>query len=161
MEFLVRRMQEGDIKKVQDIAKKTWNSTYEGIIPLDVQENFLSSAYNDNRMHQRMEKSIILVANISGKVVGFANFSRVNDDGIVGLAAIYIYPEYQGQGIGSALLEQGIKELHGVKEIFVDVEKDNLSGVKFYEAKAFEVVREFDDDFDGHILKTIEMVLKV
>ena len=112
-------------------------------------------------MQQRMEKSIILIATISRKVVGFANFSRVNDDGIVGLAAIYIYPEYQGQGIGSALLEQGIKELHGVKEIFVDVEKENLSGLKFYEAKAFEVVREFDDDFDGHILKTIEMVLKV
>ncbi|MEK6190212.1 MAG: GNAT family N-acetyltransferase [Carnobacterium alterfunditum] len=161
MDFLVRRIQESDIEQVQDIAKKTWNATYEGLIPLDVQEKFLSSAYNDNRMQQRMEKSLILVANTSEKVVGFANFSRVTDDGIVGLAAIYIYPEYQGRGIGSALLNQGIKELHGVKEVFVDVEKENLSGIKFYEAKAFEVVREFDDDFDGHILKTVEMVLKV
>ena len=161
MEFLVRNMQEGDIKQVQDVAGKTWNFTYEGIIPLDVQENFLSSAYNDDRMQQRMDRSVILVATISEKVVGFANFSRVNEVGIVGLAAIYIYPEYQGKGIGSALLQQGIKELDGVKEIFVDVEKDNLSGIRFYEAKTFEVVREFDDDFDGHILKTIEMVLKV
>ena len=126
MEFLVRSMQEGDIKQVQDVARKTWNSTYEGIIPLDVQENFLSSAYNDDRMQQRMKRSVILVATISEKVVGFANFSRVNEEGIVGLAAIYIYPEYQGESIGSALLQQGIKELNGVKEIFVDVEKDNL-----------------------------------
>ncbi|EIM05697.1 hypothetical protein A1A1_14894 [Planococcus antarcticus DSM 14505] len=154
-------MRAEDIKQVQDIAHKTWNSTYEGIIPLDVQENFLRSAYNDERMEQRMESSVIFVVDISGKVVGFANFSQVNKDGIVGLAAIYIYPEFQGKGIGSALLQKGIKALDGVKEIFVDVEKDNLSGLKFYEAKAFEVVREFDDDFDGHILKTIEMVLKV
>lgn len=108
-----------------------------------------------------MERSLLLVAEIAERVVGFANFSPVNKDGKAGLGAIYIYPEYQGKGIGSALLEHGIKELDGVKEIFVDVEKDNKLGRSFYEVKDFEVVREFDDDFDGHILKTVEMVLQV
>ena len=161
MEFSIRKMQEADIKQVQDVARMTWHATYEGIIPLAIQQRFLDSAYNDERMQRRMERSLLLVAETDERIVGFANFSRVNEDGIAGLAAIYIYPEAQGNGIGSALLEQAITELDGVKEIYVDVEKDNLSGLNFYESRNFKVTREFDDDFDGHILKTVEMMLEV
>lgn len=88
MEFSVRKMQEKDIKQVQDVAKTTWNSTYEGIIPLDIQMKFLSAAYNDERMQQRMERSLLLVGEIAERIVGFANFSTVNKDGKVGLGAI-------------------------------------------------------------------------
>lgn len=161
MEFSIRKMQEADIKKVQDVARTTWHATYEGIIPLVIQQRFLDSAYSDESMQQRMDRSLLLVAETGEGVVGFANFSPVKDEGIVGLGAIYIYPEAQGNGIGSALLEQAIAELDGVKEIYVDVEKDNLSGLSFYESKNFKVTREFDDDFDGHILKTVEMKLEV
>ncbi|MGM7680770.1 GNAT family N-acetyltransferase [Cytobacillus sp. Hm23] len=156
-------MQLEDIKQVQDVAKITWNATYEGIIPLEVQENFLHSAYNDERMKQRLERSTLFVAEIEGRVVGFANFSPVREDGKVELGAIYaiyLYPEQQGKGIGSVLLQKGIESLDGVNEIYINVERDNKIGKTFYEAKGFEVVKEFDDDFDGHILKTVRMVLK-
>lgn len=157
----IRKMRKGDIEQVQDVAKRTWNATYDGLIPMTIQEKFLSSAYSDESMQRRMERSLVLVAELDGSVAGFANFSGVNDAGIVGLGAIYIYPEQQGKGIGSALLGHAIKELDGVKEIYVDVERDNLTGRNFYEAKNFKVVREFDDDFDGHTLKTVEMMLRV
>lgn len=161
MAYVIRKMQQEDIKQVQDVAKTTWNATYEGIIPSEVQENFLKSAYNDERMKQRLERSTLFVAEVEGRVVGFANFSPVREDGKVELGAIYLYPEQQGKGIGSALLQKGIKDLDGVNEIYINVEKDNKIGKTFYEAKGFEVVKEFDDDFDGHILKTVRMVLKV
>ncbi|MDN4494731.1 GNAT family N-acetyltransferase [Ureibacillus aquaedulcis] len=161
MAYVIRKMQKEDIEQVQDVAKTTWNATYEGIIPLEVQENFLESAYNDERMKQRLERSTLFVAEIHGRVVGFANFSLVREDGKVELGAIYLYPEQQGKGIGSALLQKGIKDLDGVKEIYINVEKDNKIGMAFYEARGFEVIKEFDDDFDGHILKTVRMVLKV
>ncbi|AND41422.1 GNAT family N-acetyltransferase [Cytobacillus oceanisediminis] len=161
MGYLIRKMEQEDIKQVQEVAKTTWNATYEGIIPLEVQEKFLNSAYNDDRMMQRLGRSTLYVAEIEGRVVGFANFSQVREDGKVELGAIYLYPEQQGNGIGSALLQKGIKDLEGVNKIYINVEKDNKIGKTFYEAKGFEVVKEFDDEFDGHILKTIRMVLKV
>ncbi|THE11646.1 GNAT family N-acetyltransferase [Bacillus timonensis] len=154
-------MHHEDTKQVQDVAKTTWHATYEGIIPLEVQNNFLKSAYNDERMKQRIERSFLFVAEVDGSVVGFANFSPVREDGKVELGSIYLYPEYQGKGIGSALLQQGIKDLDGVKEIYINVEKDNKIGKTFYEAKGFEMVKEFDDEFDGHILKTVRMALKI
>lgn len=162
MEFSIRKMKPVDIKQVQGVAITTWKATYEGIIPLEIQENFLKFAYNNERMKQRLERSIILVAEVNDKVVGFANFSPINkEDRKVELSAIYLYPEQQGKGIGSALLQEGIKVLDNVNEIYINVEKDNKIGRIFYKAKGFEVVKEFDDDFDGHILKTVRMVLKV
>ncbi|HZG59256.1 MAG TPA: GNAT family N-acetyltransferase [Anoxybacillus sp.] len=161
MEFIIRQMQKEDIQQVRQIAKTSWNYTYKGIIPLEIQESFLKSAYNDDMMQRRLERSFIFVSEVDGKVVGFANFSPVKEERETELLAIYLLPEYHRKGIGTALLKEGIKNLEGVKEVFVNVEKDNQIGTNFYKAKGFEVVSEFDDDFDGHILKTVRMVLKV
>lgn len=158
---IIRTMHVEDIPQVQDVAKKSWNATYEGIIPFEIQEKFLKVAYNNDRMKQRLERSFLFVAEIDSNVVGFANFSPVNDEGKAELGAIYLYPEYQGKGIGSALLQKGINELEGVEEIYINVERDNEIGKSFYDAKGFQVLKEFDDDFEGHILKTVRMVLNV
>lgn len=161
MNITIRKMHYEDIKQVQNIAKTTWNATYEGIIPLEVQNNFLKSAYNDERMKQRIERSFLYVAEVEGKVVGFANYSPVRDGGKVELGAIYLYPDFQGKGIGTAMLQQAVKELEDLKEIYINVEKDNTIGMNFYQAKGFEFVEEFDEEFGGHILKTVRMVMKV
>lgn len=161
MNCTIRRMLIEDTKQVQDVAKKSWNATYEGIIPNRIQENFLKGAYNDEMMQKRLSHSLLLVAEAESKIVGFANFSPVNEKGQTELSAIYLYPEYQGHGIGSALLDKGIAMLENLKEVHLDVEKDNTIGTNFYKAKGFKVVDEYDDNFDGHILKTVRMVLKI
>ena len=161
MNCTIRRMLIEDTKQVQDVAKKSWNATYEGIIPNNIQENFLKGAYNDEMMQKRLSHSLLLVAEVENKIAGFANFSPVNEQGQSELSAIYLYPEYQGHGIGTALLDNGIAMLENLKEVYLDVEKDNTIGTNFYKAKAFKVVDEYDDNFDGHILKTVRMVLKI
>lgn len=161
MNCTIRRMLIEDTKQVQDVAKKSWNATYEGIIPNSIQENFLKGAYNDEMIQKRLSHSLLLVAEAEDKIAGFANFSPVNEQGQTELSAIYLYPEYQGHGIGSALLDKGITMLENLKEVHLDVEKDNTIGTNFYKAKGFKVVDEYDDNFDGHILKTVRMVLKI
>ncbi|MCR2821273.1 GNAT family N-acetyltransferase [Lederbergia panacisoli] len=161
MEYIIRKMTKEDILQVQIVAKTSWNHTYKNIIPIEVQENFLRSAYGDEMMRQRLEHSIMYVAEVDGEIVGFANYSHVQEGGKVELYAIYLYPDYQGKGIGTSLLKTGMNNLENVKEIYINVEKNNKIGKTFYTSKGFEVVSEFDDELDGHILKTIRMVLKV
>jgi|SRR5690625_550288 len=161
VDFKVRNMKPKDIKQVQDIAQTSWHATYEGIIPREIQDKFLKMAYNDDMIKRRLKQSIMFVVEVEDKIVGFANYTPVNQDGRTELTAIYLYPDYQGKGIGTALLEEGIQRLNGVQEIHLNVEKNNRIGMNFYEAKGFREVSEFDDDFDGHILKTVRMVLKV
>ncbi len=95
-------------------------------------------------MIQRIERSIVYVIEVEGKVVGFANYSTVRDGGKVEVAAIYPYPEFQGKGIGNALIQQAVKELKCIKEVYINVEKDNDIGMNFYVAKGFEIVKESD-----------------
>ncbi|MFJ7666226.1 GNAT family N-acetyltransferase [Lysinibacillus sp. NPDC097195] len=151
-------MNKDDIPFVQKIAQLSWYATYEGIIPKQIQEEFLQAAYSDDRLQTRLQKSPFLVAQIGDAIVGFANFSNVNA-GQAELFAIYLHPSYQHKGIGSALLESGIQQLQGVVSLTVCVEKDNLIGRQFYFAKGFQQVEEYDELFGGHILKTLKLAL--
>lgn len=153
-------MTDEDIPAVQHVATISWHATYEGIFPIDVQNNFLKVAYNTETLIKRMEKTHFFVAVVAGEVVGFANYSQAKD-GKMELIAIYLLPEFQGAGIGSALLQSALQGLGPIREIYVLVEKDNAIGMNFYKAKGFEFVEEFDETFNGHVLKTVRMVKKI
>ncbi len=154
-------MKKKDISQVQHVARVSWNSTYEGIIPLEIQNNFLKKAYSYKVLKRKLKYSMMLVAEVHGKIVGFANYSHVSTEGSTLLGAIYIFPEFQGYGIGTAFLKEGVKIFDDVKEIQLNVEKHNLVGMRFYEAKGFERISETEEDFNGHTIHTINMKLKI
>lgn len=56
---------------------------------------------------------LTLVAELDGRVIGFIAFSEVTLDGTrargLGLAPVAVAPEYQGQGIGGALIRSGLE----------------------------------------------------
>jgi ribosomal protein S18 acetylase RimI-like enzyme len=112
-------------------------------------------------MQRRMKATFLYVAETSNEIVGFANFSRVKEKGEVELSAIYLLPKAQGKGIGSALLAKGINELKGATELFINVEENNELGKSFYIAKGFQVHSTFDEELDGHTLKTVRMVKEI
>lgn len=161
METVIRLMEEKDIPLVQNVARTSWKATYKEIIPERVQRNFINMAYSDEMMQRRMKATFLYVAETSNEIVGFANFSRVKEMGEVELSAIYLLPKAQGKGIGSALLAKGINELKGATELFINVEENNELGKSFYIAKGFQVHSTFDEELDGHILKTVRMVKEI
>ena len=116
-------------------------------------------AYSAEMMANRLASSYMFVAEVRNKVIGFINFSQVDSKGNSELSAIYLYPDCQGKGVGTALLQKGIEEIKNMKKIYLVVEKENMIGKRFYETKGFKTVREYDDNFDGHILKSVEMIL--
>jgi len=161
MNFTIRKMTNEDIKQIQSIAKKSWNATYEGIIPETIQNNFLLMAYSDEMMKHRLNHSFMYVAETDSELAGFVNFTPVDEKGLSELSAIYLDPDLQNRGIGTALLNEGIHNIEGLKEIRLEVEKENKIGMSFYKAKGFDVVEEYDEDFDGHNLKTVIMKLDI
>ncbi|MGG2015494.1 N-acetyltransferase family protein [Bacillus sp. S10(2024)] len=161
MNFVIREMKEEDIPSVQYVAKTSWNDTYKDIIPVAVQEKFLEHAYSYGMMKHRLQHSHLFVGEVDGNIVGFVNFSPIKYQNEAELGAIYLLAAYRGNGIGTALLRKGITILEGVKKIYINVESENKIGKAFYTAKGFAVVDAFEDDFDGHMLKTLRMVLHV
>ncbi|TXK70071.1 GNAT family N-acetyltransferase [Paenibacillus sp. N3.4] len=104
----------------------------------------------------------MLVAESAGEIKGFANFfpSKQNIEEAE-LAAIYILPEVQSQGLGGKLLSKGIQELGGLKTLFGVVEKENRIGRRFYESKGFKYVNEFVEKLQGHVFKSIKWYLRL
>lgn len=161
MKFIIRKMDENDCKQVQQVATTSWHDTYNGIIPLTIQNHFLKLAYNEEMLLHRVKTSYFFIAEVDDQMVGFANFSYLRKSENVELIAIYLLKEFHGKGIGSALLNEAIQFIEGLKKIYVTVEKENQSGFTFYQAKGFEIISEFDDLFDGHLLKSVRMELNV
>lgn len=155
----VREGTELDISNIRDVAIKTWHHTYVDLIPEKIQDQFLEKAYSDEILRKRIENSIFLVAESDEIIVGFANvFTK---DQMAELSAIYIFPNYQGQGIGTMLLNKVISLIDAVNTISVDVEKGNQVGENFYKSKGFQEVREFEDNLFGHTFQTKQLVLTV
>lgn len=145
---------------VRKVARVTWHHTYASSIPEPVRVRFLDSFYSDEALGQRADRSLLLIAERGGAVVGFGNFfeSRL-DPKEAELAALYILPEAQAAGIGTMLLGEGIGRLDGVKRLFANVERTNRTGLAFYEARGFRVVGETEELFFGHALRTVKMRL--
>ncbi|ANU26454.1 GNAT family N-acetyltransferase [Planococcus versutus] len=155
---MIRTGTSADIPSVQEIAKVSWNDTYAGIIPLTIQESFLDKSYSIPMMEMRLKKTIILLAEHEGRPVGFANFTKVDEDGDAELIAIYMKPEFQRSGYGKQLLSQGLSYLPNGNQLFVYVESENRKGRNFYEANGFELLEEFEELFEGHPLQTAKYV---
>ncbi|MDN7243353.1 GNAT family N-acetyltransferase [Planococcus sp. N028] len=146
-----------DILSVQEIAYISWSDTYEGIIPSPVQKSFLDKSYSFPMMEMRLKKTIMLLAEHEGQPIGFANFTKVDEDGDAELIAIYLKPEYQRNGYGKKLLSSGLSLLNG-SQLFVYVESKNTKGRHFYETNGFKFIEEFEELFEGYPLLTAKYV---
>ena len=76
-----------------------------------------------------------------GKVVGFYSLYENN------LAAIFVMPGSQGQGMGAALMDDAKNRR---KRIQLTVYKDNISSIKFYGTHGFTVLGEQIDEHTGY-----------
>lgn len=161
MDVIIRPMEEKDIPSVQKIAKMSWADAYEGLIPPSIQDRFLKEAYSTEMLKKRLRETNLFIAVTGEEKVGFINFSPVMNNGFTELGAIYILPTYQGKGIGTLLLNYGLKTLENVRKVFLHVERNNKRAIRFYQKRGFVKVRKVDEFLYDHPLKTYQMHLNV
>ncbi len=104
--------------------------------------------------------TISLVAESDGKTVGHISFSPVRVNGRDGpwyqLAPVSVVPEFQGRGIGSALIVAGIERLKalGAETCMV------LGHEDYYPRFGFENVGELSDNYPHRNPNFMRLVLK-
>jgi putative acetyltransferase len=95
-------------------------------------------------LHDERGCEIALVADDDGTIVGHVMLSRMNVEGdgrhyrALGLAPVAVVPERQGQGIGSALIEEGLRQARerGEEIVFLVGEPDYYRRFGFAAAAA-------------------------
>ena len=158
-QVVIRRAEVTDVSSVGSVARATWPVTYAGIIPDDIQRRLLGSWYSPESLARALAipGSSFFVAESKGEVIGFAQFVRRAPD-TAELTRIYVLPERQRGGIGRQLLDAWLAELAGggVKQLTVEVERDNRNGRDFYERAGFAEPRDLTRDVLGYQLALVE-----
>lgn len=145
----VREMTLEDMECVREIAYENFQATYEGILPTNVQKDFLKLAYNPQRLRRRMESSVFLVFQQEGELRGYANFSYVDRQGNSELLAIYVKVNKQRQKIGTTFLNYAKENFVNLKTVTINLEAENHLILNFTQKIGFVCKEEFIENFQG------------
>lgn len=107
--IVIREESETDIPTISDITLAAFQ-------PLDISshtEHFIIDA-----LRAAGALSVSLVAEVDGRIVGHIAFSPVTmsdgSEGWYGLGPVSVHPDFQRQGIGKALINEGLARLKGM-----------------------------------------------
>jgi ribosomal protein S18 acetylase RimI-like enzyme len=138
MAVIIRKAEtEKDLKGKAYVHWKSWHEAYPGI---------LDKSYLDRMTLEKCEEIALkfpdhlLIAEDDGKVIGFVSYGDCRDEDLADtgeIYAIYILEEYYGQGIGSRLMKEALKELKDPSLTVVWVLKENCRAIRFYERFGF------------------------
>jgi ribosomal-protein-alanine N-acetyltransferase len=109
----------------------------------------------------RRPSATLTVAELDGRVVGFAVLWFAADEGELGDLAVL--PEERGRGIGTDLLDQAILEARnrGCRFLYLEVREGNPGAQRLYERAGFEVVGVRKDYYSTPTEDAIVMRLEV
>lgn len=109
-------------------------------------ENIERIAYDKvlNWVHKKIETSIqeYTVIYADGKKAGYYHFFK-NEDAQFEIDDLYVFPEYQGKGIGSTVIRKCCAEVNEPVILYVFIR--NTRAVSLYKRLGFEVVKKIKD----------------
>ena len=154
MQLSIEEAAPSDAETIQQVFYKTWLATYpnkEAGISVDDIEDRFKDRFTEQELEKRKKKMESMppnekhfVAKMAGKVVGTCYAKRLDDRNQ--LQTIYVLPEYQGSGIGSALWKQAANFFDPTKDTYVEVAVYNKGAIDFYSRIGFvDTGRRFSD----------------
>jgi diamine N-acetyltransferase len=138
-----------DIPVIQQIAYKTWPSTYGAIISEDQIKYMLDLMYSTESLVQQMSKGhqfYLFESDIAqrdnNEVLGFASVSN-ELEGVFKLNKLYIIPMAHKTGAGKALLTavKAYAKENGGKQLILQVNKQNPA-IEFYKKQGLSILAE-------------------
>jgi ribosomal protein S18 acetylase RimI-like enzyme len=132
----VRAAVEADVEAIREVGHQTWPPTYGPIAGDDYVAKGLAQWWSADAVLESVRGGGVLVAEADGEIVGMASFSQL--DGQPYLWKLYVRPDRQGLGAGSALLTAVLDALPaGSTRLGLDYVDGNDPAAAFYRAKGF------------------------
>ncbi|WP_049928767.1 GNAT family N-acetyltransferase [Halopiger goleimassiliensis] len=143
----IRPAEADDFAAIEEIARRTWHATYDELDAGTI-DRTVDEWYAPDSMPLDAPGTVVLVVEVDGNVVGFTHAVAQGDSADV--LRLYVHPDHQGEGIGTALHERLIRELeaHGVETVrsldfaFNDASRQFYTGLGFERTDTGEVVIE-------------------
>lgn len=100
---VVRTATEADLDAVLEIGHVCWRATYTPIAGAEYVERGLAGWWTPETNRPAIAEGRVLVGELDGRVLGMTSTSVVDD--LVVVWRLYVLPEAQGHGLGTALLD--------------------------------------------------------
>ena len=146
MAIIIRVADGNDLAAVLNVGRRTWPVTYGPIAGADYVAMGLAKWWTEDATIPAIRAGRVTVAEVDGSVVGIAVVGP-HENHLV-LWKLYVLPAYQGQAIGSALMESVVAAAMGEHDqIRLSYLNGNTMAEAFYRGKGFvEISRESGGD---------------
>lgn len=137
MNLEIRDMRPEDADGKGYVHYTSWQETYRGLIP---DACLVKRTLERCREAARRWPENTLVADLDGKIIGFACYGVCRDEDLSGcgeVITLYVLKEFQGLGIGKKLMDAALNRLASYKTIALWVLKGNSHAIGFYEHIGF------------------------
>lgn len=162
----IRRATSDDLSIIQDIARRTWPTAFEGILSPEQIAFMLDWMYSTPSLSEQMlhKGHVFLLAYLEGRPVGFCGYElHYSGRPVTRIHKIYLLPEVQGRGVGGELLGSvvAIARSNGDTHLNLNVNRFNKA-VGFYQKFGFTIVHQEDIDIGrGFLMEDFVMEMPV
>jgi ribosomal protein S18 acetylase RimI-like enzyme len=147
-----------DISAIRRVLKETWLATYGSLFSLEQIDRITGNWHAPERIEFSIHDPntyIAVAKDDTGDIVGMVSARRAG--ALLTLDRLYVLPSFQGQGIGTELLNRALGAFTGVAAAELEVEEMNTPAIGFYQRQGFTERERVKEMVEGVTLKAIKM----
>ena len=151
-----------DREAIREVARAAWHDTYDELDAETIDET-VDAWYDDETFLEAIDEpgTAVVVAERDGELAGFTHGVVYEDEGDV--LRMYVHPDHQREGIGTALherLRSALEDFNMNRMRAIDF-ASNEGGRRFYEELGFEQTGtggvEIGDETYDEVVYTLEL----
>lgn len=152
---------EENISSIQTMADEIWRDHYPEIIGMEQVEYMLGRFYSREGMLQQMrDGQQFYRVMLDGQPKGFLAI-EARGEGNYFLNKLYIDTREQGRGLGQAIWQNVLLLLSDLREMRLQVNRQNYKAINFYFKVGFVIERVADFDIgDGYFMNDFVMLYR-
>ena len=157
--FIIAKPNEA--KELSELRQKVWNTTYRGIYPDDIIDNF-DYDFHNKKDHFRITSDDFLVYFITeeNEKIGYLILEKKRP--MLYVQSLYLLEGFRGKGIGRKAFEiiRGFCRENGYKEFYLGCHPQNEKALGFYERMG-GVITERDEGHENNKENSVRIEFEV
>lgn len=156
--FTIERATENDIDAIKKVLSATWVDTYASYLSHSTIEEVTTEWHTPELLRSQIERdtNYFAVAWLDGEIVGLITVAE-RDPLVLHLLRLYVLPEHQRKGIGTALLSSALSRYPAARTVRLEVERRNEQGVSYWQRQHFVAVGSSTQRVGADVLSILTM----